>query len=338
MPMAHVKLQTLGRIQEKNMKKDNPFTLMFGKQPMTYIKRPIEDAQEIIDAFEEENPISQMILISGARGCGKSVLLTSVANQLRQSGKWLVIELNSSQQLITEFTTRLMDAGTLKMSFFSMASMALLAHLGLSYDEKDNIGRVEFMLDALKRNHRRVLVTIDDVMINDDMRNFLNQFQMLVRMNYDVYLVMTGLYENIGGIINDPFLPQNYQVIVNPDEMRKEMYENEDFSYLLRLPKIVLGQLKIADVKAVYQKLLSVEEEQAQKMADLTMGYAFAVQALGMLYWEYHDSASFEQIIGKLDGILTEYVYGPSGVRHQMKKRKSFWQCRSKARQSILKS
>lgn len=56
------------------MKKDNPFTLTFVRQPTEYINR-YENMDSIISTFEADNPISQSFLIEGIRGSGKTVLL-----------------------------------------------------------------------------------------------------------------------------------------------------------------------------------------------------------------------------------------------------------------------
>ena len=38
-------------------------------------------------------------------------------------------------------------------------------------------------------------------------------------------------------------------------------------------------------------------------------GYAFAFQALGLLYWEYRDTLAMEEILVKYDDMLDGYVY-----------------------------
>ena len=43
------------------MKKDNPFTLTFGRQPNEYINR-YENMDSIISTFEADKPISQGIV------------------------------------------------------------------------------------------------------------------------------------------------------------------------------------------------------------------------------------------------------------------------------------
>ena len=67
------------------MKADNPFTLTFGRQPSTAITR-IEDTSQIAGSFSANNPICQTYLISGLRGSRKTVLMTSVANELQKKG------------------------------------------------------------------------------------------------------------------------------------------------------------------------------------------------------------------------------------------------------------
>ena len=47
----------------------------------------------------------------------------------------------------------------------------------------------------------------------------------------------------------------------------------------------------------------------AKKLANLTKGYAFAFQALGLLYFDYKDSLSLEKIILKFDDLLDDFVY-----------------------------
>ena len=46
------------------MKSDNPFTLTFGRQPITSIAR-LKDTNQIAGSFSANNPICQTYLISG---------------------------------------------------------------------------------------------------------------------------------------------------------------------------------------------------------------------------------------------------------------------------------
>ena len=118
------------------------------------------------------------------------------------------------------------------------------------------------------------------------MRHFASEYQLLLRKDYPVFLLMTGLYENIYAIQNDPAL-----------------------TFLLRAPKIRLTPLSMHQITKQYQDIFNLDFEEARGMAYLTKGYAFAFQALGMLYYEYREKLPLEQILLKLDDILDDFVY-----------------------------
>ncbi len=44
-------------------------------------------------------------------------------------------------------------------------------------------------------------------------------------------------------------------------------------------------------------------------MADLTMGYPFAFQVLGYLYWNSRDAKTLDEVLPEYDRYLEEYVY-----------------------------
>ena len=52
-----------------------------------------------------------------------------------------------------------------------------------------------------------------------------------------------------------------------------------------------------------------INTDDAKKLADLTKGYAFAFQALGLLYYEFKDEQDMDQILMKYDDMLDGYVY-----------------------------
>ena len=97
---------------------------------------------------------------------------------------------------------------------------------------------------------------------------------------------MTGLYENIYAIQNDPAL-----------------------TFLLRTPKINLEPLSLLQISKAYQKVFGTDIDFSKKLARITKGYAFAFQALGLLYFDYRNSLSLEEIVLKFDDLLDDFVY-----------------------------
>ncbi len=271
------------------MKKDNPFTLTFGKQPGEYISR-YENTDTIVSTFEANNPISQAYLIEGVRGSGKTVLMTAIANYFSERDEWVVVDLNSTQDLIADFAQRLYGEcnkiPNLLKSGFSVSVAGVGVGINGTGQTQDNVGIIDNILSSLKKKNKKVFITIDEAMPSENMRFFASQFQIFIRKDYPIYLLMTGLYENIYAIQNDPAL-----------------------TFLLRTPKINMEPLSILQITKQYKAIFKLETEEAHKMALITKGYAFAFQALGMLYYEYNDTMQWDEMLSKLDDLLDDFVY-----------------------------
>ena len=77
----------------------NPFSLTFGKEPLSLINRNLQN-EEIIASFKADNPDFQVCMITGVRGSGKTVAMTTIANSLRKDEQWLVVDLKGFTQYI----------------------------------------------------------------------------------------------------------------------------------------------------------------------------------------------------------------------------------------------
>lgn len=266
---------------------DNPFTITFGKQPNKLIKR-YEDTDRIVSTFISENAVSQTFLIEGIRGSGKTVLMTTTAKQLEEKKDWIVINLNPTMDLLANLALRLDDICNLKSDLFSKGFNVSVAGfgLGINADVKntDYVGIIDKAFKKLK-NKKKVLITIDEVQHDNNMRIFASQFQIFVRQDYPIFLIMTGLHENIDEIQNDPAL-----------------------TFLLRTPKIVTGPLSMIQISRNYREIFKIGEEKGQELANLTRGYAFAFQALGVACWD-HGTDKMNAVLEEYDDLLDDFVY-----------------------------
>ena len=271
------------------MNSENPFTLTFGRQPLTAITR-IEDTSQIAGSFSADNPICQTYLISGLRGSGKTVLMTSVVKELQKNGNWISVDLNSSVDLLEDFAMRLADACKKNIGLTEGGIDISLAGFGIGLSgtkaDRDSVSKIESLLDYVQKKHKRVIITIDEVLPNESMRVFASQFQIFVRKDYPIFLIMTGLYENIYAIQNDSQL-----------------------TFLLRSPKIMLEPLSLQQIINHYKNIFKIDEQTAIKFAAITKGYALAFQAFGYLYWDYKDNLSLDEILQKFDEILEDFAY-----------------------------
>ena len=271
------------------MKANNPFTLTFGKQPNTFISRPA-NAEAVTSTFLADNPVSQAYLIEGIRGSGKTVLMTAVSAQLSADKEWIRVDLNSTQDLLSDFAVKLISECKKKPSLLdrgfnlSVAGFGVgIGSAGMNAEARTTLTEI---LKTLKKKKKKVLITIDEVQHDQNMRAFASEFQIFLRNDYPVYLIMTGLFEQIYAIQNDPAL-----------------------TFLLRTPKISLEPLSIPQITYEYADIFRLEPDKALALAKLTKGYAFAFQALGMLYFEHRDELDLNRILQKLDALLDDYVY-----------------------------
>ncbi len=142
------------------------------------------------------------------------------------------------------------------------------------------------MLEQLQRLGKRLLITIDEVVYSEQMKVFASAFQIFMRQEYPIFILMIDLYENIYELQNDKSL-----------------------TFLYRAPKIILEPLNLTAVRQHYKNIFELEEEKAERMAALTRGYPFAFQVLGYLYWEHRDTMTLDEILPEYDQYLEEYVY-----------------------------
>jgi len=265
----------------------NPFTLTFGKSPLEPVERPVQ-MKEIIDTFTAEQINQQMFIITGVRGSGKTVMMTEISQKLRENDQWIVIELNPATDLLKGLLSKLNSnkvcAGIIKsakidLSFFGFG----VAIEGMSpiTDEETAIIAI---LEKMKKNGKRLLITIDEVTNNEFMQVFAGSFQIFVRQDLSVFLLATGLYENI-------------------DELQNE----KNLTFLYRAPKIQLKPLNNRAIMNKYKTIFKIESEQAAKMAELTKGYPFAFQVLGYLCWK--NETTWVSVLPEFSQYLEEYVY-----------------------------
>lgn len=272
----------------KNYERNNPFTLTFGKKPEEYIVRR-ESLELIKSAFMSEPAKCQTYLINGVRGSGKTVLMTAISKEIVEEPDWICVDLNSSQNLLEDLSYRLEDEVESIESVFDRGIDISAAGFGIGIggrESRDSVSRCEKIFEMLIKKKKKVLITIDEVINDQSMRQFASQFQIWIRKDYSIFLLMTGLYENISSIQNSPQL-----------------------TFLLRAPKLNLGPLSIAQISRQYESVFNISREKALQLAKETKGYAFAFQALGMLYWNQKDNPNETMLINQYEEYLDEYVY-----------------------------
>ena len=269
--------------------KYNPFSIVFGKEPMMYINSS-NQFETIKNNYLSDNPFTTTYLITGVRGCGKTVLLTKTERFFESLEDWIVVELNPETDMLEYLASNIYEKCNIKYKFlkkefsfsFSGASFSIAGEKPVS----NVITLLESMLDILSKKNKKVLICIDDVYSNQYVKTFVQQYQIFIRKDYPLFLLMTGLFENVRNLQNEKSL-----------------------TFLYRSPQISVGSLSLISIAESFETTLGVKKEDAIQMAKLTNGYAFAYQALGYVMVENNKTKIDDSVIKDYDGILREYVY-----------------------------
>lgn len=278
------------------MPQNNPFNIAFGELPKNFISR-IMQTNEILHDFQSETPSSRVYVITGVRGSGKTVLMTELAKELSADKQWLVINLNPERDMLYMLAAAL---GELRETGRKSVKASLDVHafgVGVAVEKRKQFDDVEIeirkMLEKIKKQKKRLLITVDEVTNNQNIRTFASAFQILIREEAPVFLLMTGLYENIHSLQNQ-----------------------KGHTFLYRAPKVRLEPLNATAIRKAYQDVFHIPEETATEMARITCGYSFAFQVLGFLFWKCgkemlrkDKERAFDMVLPQFDQYLEEYVY-----------------------------
>ena len=266
----------------------NPFSLSFGTRPAELIERPVQ-ASEITESFLSEYVNQRTYMITGVRGSGKTVLLTELAAHFRERKDWTVIPLSPESDMIHSLAAKLSNTRQYYEVFRDAKINLALFGFGFEIDGEppvtDDETAILRMLKSIRDKSGNVLITVDEVTNNENVRKFAAVYQILIREEMPLFLIMTGLYENIYDLQNEKSL-----------------------TFLYRAPKIQLKPLNFPAMADTYENTLGVEHKTAVQMAKLTKGYAFAFQVLG--YFTYKDdNRDYRKVITKYRLYLDEFVY-----------------------------
>ena len=209
----------------------NPFTLSFGKKPLQYISR-LTETNQILESFCAEIPSNQIYMITGVRGSGKTVMMTNIASELRKREGWIVVELNPTRDLLQSLAAKIYSIPELHTLFINAKLDFSAFGLGVSIENAapvtDIENALELMLKYIQKSEKRLLISVDEVTNSEYIRIFASSFQIFLRNDYPIFLLMTGLYENIYNLQNDKVLCTQ----INPGATQLYRYPQTIYGYL----------------------------------------------------------------------------------------------------------
>lgn len=277
----------------------NPFTTTFSKAPeYTYIDTG--KADEILENFRYEKPSESLYKITGVRGSGKTVLLAKIEERLKsdeyRNEGWIVLDLNPTRNILHQTASMLVNEGFGKNDAKSRSinvSASILgtgAGFGLASEKDDSffdIGvEVEKMIQEAAKKDKKIFIGIDEVSKTEEMIQFASEFSRWLRAAYPVFMVCTGLYENITALSNV-----------------------KNLTFFRRAATVTTEPLSYVRMAEMYRLKLSLDIDTAKEMAAITKGYAYAFQELGVLYFRKKENESLKDVVSALKAELFAYSY-----------------------------
>ena len=272
-------------------RKMNPFKPTAGGEPPLLIGR-----ERVVRDFDKGLDIGvgapgRIMLITGARGTGKTVMLTVLGDKAR-AHKWDVIEETASdglcERLVSELCSKdsLIDKLTFAPSITIAGASVSLGEAELSPKRMPETLRkaMSARLDALEKRDAGLMISIDETQAASraDLIAIATAIQHQIREKRNVSIVFAGL-------------PQ----------MISDLFDDEVITFLRRARTNVLANVPIDEVKESFAQTfedsgMSLDTSLVEKAAVATAGYPYMIQLVGYYIWDAADARE-STVISKED-------------------------------------
>lgn len=266
-----------------------PYVINFGRMPNQYIERSLL-IDDITDTLNSDIVEEQAFKITGIRGTGKTVTLTAIEKQLEQEDNWIIVDIKPDSDIVNDLVANLYTNVPFVAKFIDTNLNLSAFGIGINISGKSPAASLDvalgILLKEIKRRKKRVLVLIDEARKTPSLIDFIQEFQILIRKDYPIYLIVAGLYEDI------------------------ESLENTDgLTFFYRAPKLEMTPLNIGIIKEDYKETLGLSDDVAYDLAIMTKGYAFAYQAFGKYMWTRKSKQITPIVLAEVDEALARKVY-----------------------------
>lgn len=267
----------------------NPFGLSLGILPENFIRRE-EIIATVMDGFVNEENDSKMYILTGVRGSGKTVMLNYLKKQFEAMDDWLVLTINPEMDILESIASKLYEKGSMKRYFLKTSFNFSFHGIGFSIEGNTPLKNIETllekMMEIMRDKKKKVLIAIDEISNSDNIKVFSHTFKNMVNNGLPIYLLATGLYENVYHMSNEKTL-----------------------TFIYRAKKIHVDSLNLTSIAQSYKETLQVDDVFAKKCAALTEGYASAYQILGSILFKTKAKKIDDDLLSQFDSYLEEINY-----------------------------
>jgi len=254
----------------------NPFKPTAGSRPPALVGRDEQIAEILLAIDDGPGAPGRLTIFTGARGVGKTVMLTEVAESVMRERGWLAIHDAATLGLMARIDEQVQYLLEQKepQTRRRITGFTLPAGLGgiqtqvtpkLTVGLRQNISE---LMDRIEPTGGGLLITVDEVHAGiPDLRELATLIQLLVREDRQIALIMAGLPSAVSDLLNETVL-----------------------TFLRRADRHVLADVNIDDVQDSFIETIftagrSITPEAAELAAAATFGYPFLIQLVGYHIW-----------------------------------------------------
>lgn len=257
------------------MTSSNPFTPTFGIVPPFMAGRE-ELVESLSCAFANGlGDPNLCTIVSGARGTGKTALLSFVSQEAASQG-WVVARTTAAegmlddilQQTVHNASDFLQKAGGRKLKGVTIGQF-----VGIEWDNDTPVvgnwrTQMNAVLEQLSEQDIGLLITVDEVKANiDDMKQLARVYQHFVTEGRRVGLLMAGLPHNVSRLLRD-----------------------DDVSFLRRSRKHSLGRISDSEIRTAFALTVeeggkSIDSDALGEAVHAIDGFPYMMQLVGYYSW-----------------------------------------------------
>lgn len=263
------------------MYKENPFDAEFGGIPELYLDFNNDAKFYAKRAHRERKHPTYSLFITGVRGSGKTVFMNKVGRELQKYDDTVVITLHNTSDLFRMIYIKLVPFLEKVKKWKSTLSINLpfvsvsFSEASENHDEIYYKIEIEKILKAFKKINIRVVFCIDEVSNTPAIQKLAEEFNEWSMHDYRVSVIMTGLLKEVA-----------------------ELSGSHNLTFLVRADRFHVKKLLPLSVAQTYMSVFDISSNQAEKLAKLSKGYAYAFQLIGDLMYENLDQGvDFERAL-----------------------------------------
>ena len=253
----------------------NPFTPNFGSVPVWMAGRS-EITNSIFSALDRGiGDPNLCALFSGARGSGKTALLTYISDHAPDHG-WVAVDVTASSGMLEDIMQRTIAAASKKTPFSPLQVKGVELPLGINVSWEREHGRdpnwrtrMEALLEKLNGQGVGLLITVDEAKPSvGEMIRLSQTYQHFVRERRNVALLMAGLPHDVDSLVS-----------------------NEDVSFLRRAARHRIGNVSQAEAQIALRRTIELGDRSIggaalATAAEATLGYPYLMQLVGFHSWD----------------------------------------------------